>query len=181
VVTVTAPGRAPRRYEIKLAAKEQQTLTVEPGLAAEATRTAAGPAPTTPVTASAPLASAPAAELSTHAAAPARGGGPVLGYALLGGGVIALGAAGFFGMQALSARNDAEKACFGQPPLCRMDGKAALDRDRSNSLRADIAAGAGLLLAGAGLWVLFHRSEAEVAARVAPAPGGAALQLAGRF
>jgi tetratricopeptide (TPR) repeat protein len=176
VVVVSAPGREPRQYEATLEAKENESLTVEPGAEIKVARAPDRPPErwnddrTSQVVAR-PLPPPPAGKQTS-----------VLGWTLVGTGAAALAGAGYFGLQALSARKDAEKSCPGAAPsVCWKDARDPLDRDRRNSLLADISAGAGLVLAGAGLFFILHTPGETTTAQVAPLPGGGAVQLAGSF
>jgi hypothetical protein len=172
---VSAPGREPREYEATLKPRENQTLTVEPGAEVKVAKVEAAPERwseerAAPVAATAPT--RPALQRKT----------PVLGWVLLGGGAVALGGAGYFGLQALSARKDAKQFCPGPAPrVCREEAREPLDRDRRNSLLADISAGAGAVLAAAGLYLVLRTPRETTTAQLAPLPGGGAFQLAGRF
>jgi hypothetical protein len=179
VVVVSAPGREPREYEVSIRPKETQTLTVETG--AEI-KVAARPAEAAPERwGEAPGAAAPVAAVQTPVAPPEKKTS-VLGWTLLAGGAVALGGAGYFGLQALGARKDAESACAGAGAVCRQSAQEALDRDRRSSLFADVGAGVGLVLASAGLYfVLRAPAEDETTAQVLPLPGGGAVNVNGRF
>jgi hypothetical protein len=127
--------------------------------------------------------SAPAAAVTQTVPPPSGKKTSVLGWTLLGTGVAALGAAGYFGLQALDARKDAEKYCPGaKPGLCWSDAQDPLDRDQRNSLLADVGAGVGVVLAGAGLYFILSAPVGETAtAQVTPLPGGGAVRLRGSF
>lgn len=105
----------------------------------------------------------------------------MVGYGLLAGGVAALAVAGFAGSQALAARSDAEKLCANR--LCMAGATSALDKDKRFSLITDVSAGAGIVLAAAGLYFILRSpsSEGGTTALVAPLPGGGQVGLGGTF
>jgi tetratricopeptide (TPR) repeat protein len=174
VVVVAAPGREPREYEVTLKARENQTLTVEPGAEVKVARPEPAPERWSE--------ERPAPALAAHPVPPSPGRKlPVAGIVLLSGGAVALGTATVFGLQALKARKDAQTACPGAAPsFCWKDAKAPLDRDRRFSLYADVGFAAGILLAGAGLYFVL-RGPGETTAEVSALPGGGAVSFAGRF
>jgi tetratricopeptide (TPR) repeat protein len=179
VVVVAAPGREPREYEVTLKAKDSQTMTVEAGAEIKVAR---------------PAEAAPerwgeekgGANVLTQAPPPPdkKSTTSVLGWTLLGTGAAALAGAGYFGLQALSARKDAEKSCPGEKPsVCSKDAKDALARDKRSSLFADVGAAAGVVLVSAGLYFVIRGpgGEETATAQVTPLPGGGAFSLTGRF
>jgi len=171
LVVISAPGREPREYEATLKAKESQTLTVEPG--AEVKVAKAEPAPERWSD------ERLAQTVTTRAPPPPEKKTPVLGWTLLGVGAATLAGAGYFGLQALSARKEARDACPGAAPsVCWKDAKAPLDRDRRSSLLADVGAGVGAVLVGAGLYLVL-RGPGDSTAQVSALPGG--VRLSGRF
>ena len=194
VVTASAPGRETREFVVTMAAKEVRNLVVEPGgprsgppavaaVAAEAVPNARMATPE-PATVAPDSSGVGTGALATDAAA----GRDTWGYVLLAGGAAALGAGGFFATKALAARDDAKAACPAGQGVCRVEGKDALDRDKRFSLLTDVGLGAGLLLAGAGLYLLFTDGEAAsgqggetTRASLSPLPGGGAFSLQGRF
>lgn len=114
---------------------------------------------------------------------------PYLGYALVGVGALGLGLGTYFGMQALSARSDAEDACpdVNGARRCTTDAQDAIDRDQSNSLMADISVGAGIASAAVGIWIILTHDdttrETDTATRVyaAPRANGGEVDLVLRF
>lgn len=178
-VVVTTPGREPRAYEVTLRARDSATLTVEPGAELPVATAAPEPAPERLGDAAQDR---PPTLVQTPAAPPAKKTS-VVGWTLLGGGVAVLAGAGYFGMQALGARKDADKACAGAGSYCRQEARDALDRDKRSSLFADIGAGVGLLAASAGLYLILRTPDdgEKTTAQVVPLPGGGAVNLSGRF
>jgi hypothetical protein len=178
VVVVSAPGHEPREYELTLKAKESQSLTVEVGAEVKVAR----PADPTPERWGEDKAG------SVHTETPAQPPEPkshtrVVGWTMVGLGGGALAAGGYFALQALSARKDAEKSCPGtKPSVCWEDAKDALDKDKRSSVFADVGLGLGVALAAAGLYLVLRAPGGETAtAQVTPLPGGGAFNLSGRF
>lgn len=172
VVQVSAPGREPREYEVTLKAKESQSLTVEVGAEIKVAR-AAEAAPERWDEKPPLVTQTPPNTGSSKSTA------PVLGWTLVGLGVASLAGGGYFALQALSARKEAKEAC---PSVCTKDAREPLDRDRRNSLLADVGLGLGVLLASAGLYLVLRTPGGETAtAQVSPLPGGGAVNLSGRF
>jgi hypothetical protein len=167
LIAVSAPGRAPRSYEVAAENGKQQIVVVEPGPAAAL----AAPAEIV----ARPVVPAPVSE---------RRRSTKLGYALVGAGVAALATGAYFGLQALAARRDASAVCPPQDAThrCWSSAAGALDRDRRSSLIADVAFAAGTLATASGLYLLIRRSpQASVTARIAAGPRGGGMELAGRF
>ena len=115
---------------------------------------------------------------------------PVLTYVLGGVAVVAAGTGTFFGLRALSEKEDRRNDCA---PFCSDD---QADGVRNTALVADIAFGVAAVSAGAALVSFLLRPEVpieqasrsrarEVALRprflLAPLPGGAQLGAAGAF
>jgi hypothetical protein len=178
VVTLVAPGREPRELETTLRAKENQTLTLEPGPEVKVAKAQAPPVRWEDER-------APVHLVQSVMAPPVRGRSStaVAGWLVTGVGVAALAGAGYFGLQALSARKDAKKACSdAAPSFCWKDARDPLDRDRRDSLIADVLGGAGLVVTGVGLYlVLRGPGESTTTAQVTPLPGGGLVDLSGRF
>lgn len=92
---------------------------------------------------------------------------PVVGYALGGAAVVALGVGTFFGLKASSQSSDADKNCSGQ--FCNQAGLDGHD-DASTSARVStIAFGVGLVASAAAVYFLFFddpkgKSKASVTA-----------------
>lgn len=113
---------------------------------------------------------------------------PYLGYALAGVGALGLGLGTYFGMQALDARSTADEGCpdVGGVRRCTADARDSIDRDKSNSLMADVSFGVGIASAAVGVWlILTHETstrEVDSATLVAtPRPGGGKVDWVLRF
>jgi hypothetical protein len=166
LIVAAAPGRAERRYAVSVDASKHQVLVVEPG-----------PALAPPAPVAAPV-------VIVAQAAPVERPGRALGYGLLAGGAGALAAGTYFGVQALLARRDASADCRAQDDTHRCWSSAAgpLERDRRDSLIADVAFATGTLAIASGFYLLWRRSpRASVTAQVAAGPGGGGMEIAGRF
>lgn len=180
VIVVSAPGRQRRTYEITADSGQLRAVAVAPGPPAAASLFsldgAAAPPGTAPGTAGLVATSA-----STAPARPGRR----LGWGLVAAGGAALAAGTYFGLQALSARDEADRACAsgGAANRCWATANQSLDRDRRWSVAADVAFVSGALAAGAGLYLLLRRGpgEATATAQLVPMPSGGGAQLAGRF
>lgn len=193
-IVVSAPGRRPLQYDVALAAGEQRKLVVaagpsQPGAGATATAAAgplAAPAVVPPPLGHASTLATPATASVAASASPADAPGnrwrTISAYTLLGVGAAGLGAGAYFGVEALSARQDARKACTGagDPPTCWSSARMPLVRDRYYSWRADacLAAGTAAVIAGGYLWFTGRR---EVTVAAAPARGGGEVAVAARF
>lgn len=185
VVVVAGPGREPRSYDLDMHAKETRTLVVEPGA-----RTKSDPPPdrvVSPAILSVP-GGPPAAGVATIAHTPESAVKPqsLLGWGLVGGGAVALGVAGYAASQVLSARSDASSDCpaSNAERVCFRSAADALDRDRRFSLYADIGAGVGAVLVGAGLYFLLHEpasAPSSASLQLTPLPGGGEARLVARF
>jgi hypothetical protein len=195
---VTAPGREPRGYEVKLAAGERRELTVGAGAAVNRTTPP-------PLAMAAPLASAvvgtPAAPRGGAAgdsgagvaAALADGAQarprwrPVAGYALAGVSAAALAGGIYFGLRALDARKDARAACTGggSAPTCWSTAARAMNRDLRDSRVADVAFVTSAATGVAAAYLLLvpwpAARSGRVQAAAAAGPGGAEVRLAGAF
>lgn len=114
---------------------------------------------------------------------------PYLGYALVGVGALGLGLGTYFGMQALDARSEAEDGCpdVDGARRCTTDARDAIDRDKSNSLLADVSLGAGIASAAVGVWLILSHDgttrETDTATRVTASPraGGGQVDVVLRF
>jgi hypothetical protein len=170
LIVASAPGRQPRTFEITAENGQLSSAAVEPG-PAPATAPQLPPIPPPAIT-------LPAAPRRTRP-------GRVVGYSLVTLGATALGAGAYFGLQALSARREADGACAatGELTRCRWSAAPALDRDRRWSRAADVAFAAGAVATAAGLYLILRKGRVEptLTAQLQPVPAGGGAQLAGRF
>lgn len=150
-----------------------------------ATPTAAT-APVTPAPEPSPAAPAPAtpaavSSSTTAEPAPAARVGPPLATYVFGGvGVVGLGVGSGFGVGAISARGEAERAClvYDDAKLCPSSAADSIKKDRLDSLVADISLGVGA--ASLVTAVIFAFVDQPVA--LVPLPsGGGLLTAGGRF
>ena len=105
------------------------------------------------------------------------GTGPAIGYGI-GGAALITGS--IFGIQAMSARSEAQSLCStGDAGFCPTDAADALNRDAGYSLFADISFGvAGAALVGATVWMVVENKR-QTGVRLVPLGNG--LALSGRF
>jgi hypothetical protein len=189
VVIVSAAGRENRETEVTMHAKEQRSLIVEAGAPSEAASGAGAEAGRPSSTPPPPPASARTSPGEGDARAvlsvSSERRAPIAGYALLGVGVLGVAAGTYFGLTALTARRDASAACpdVGGVRRCLVNAAGPLDRDKRNSLYADIGFGVGIVAAGAGLYLLLKPQQPEppATAGFAPLPGGGEVHVAGHF
>jgi tetratricopeptide (TPR) repeat protein len=112
---------------------------------------------------------------------------PILAYTLLGVGAVGIGAGAYFGLSALSARDDADAGCSeqGGSRICSSSAEDALDRDQRFSLFADIGFGVGLVAAGVGTYLLLTHddkpTDTALSVGVGQTPHSTKVTLGGRF
>jgi serine/threonine-protein kinase len=103
----------------------------------------------------------------------------------VGAGVVALGVGSFFGLRALDKRSDSNAQCASG--ACTPAGGALLDEAKAAAWTSDVALGLGLVMAGAGTYLLVTsgapRSPSSARLGVAPTviPGGAGSLLTGAW
>ncbi len=145
--------------------------------------TTATPVSTTPTT-TAPTTTAPVttAAVTTSTAVeekPERKGPPLPTYILGGVGVLGLASGAIFGLQATTARTEAEGFCqkTDEQKICPIEAQDAIARDKTDALIADISLGVG----GAGIIsaVIFALLDAPVA--FVPTGSGGMLSVGGSF
>lgn len=93
--------------------------------------------------------------------------GRVLGFALVGVGVVGFGLGTYFGVRTLDKKSEGRAHCAGAQ--CDAQGVAAYDDATTASTVSTIAFGAGIAGLAAGLWLLVTNPSAPV--RVAPLVG----------
>ena len=132
-------------------------------------------------------AAAPATAAATAPSPPAEPESkpPILAYALMGGGVVALGVGTVFGVMALGTKSDAENQCA-RNGVCPASAQKSIDDAKSQALIADIAFAVGAVAAGTGLVLYLTRDtsptkEHAASLRAAPRPGGGEVQFVTNF
>jgi tetratricopeptide (TPR) repeat protein len=111
----------------------------------------------------------------------------LLGYAIGGGGLVAIGIGTAFGVSASSLRSDAEDQCAsnGDALLCPTSARDALSDADGRALVADIAWGLGLAAVGVGVYLVLDASGDEAgtstALRSTLTAGGAGVSLVHAF
>lgn len=111
---------------------------------------------------------------------------PILGYALGGAGVLAIGAGVVLGLSASSAKSDAEEQCAGSGAgvFCPVSAREALSDASGRALAADLAWGLGAVALGVGLYLVLDaesESGATAALRGAATAGGAGVSFVQTF
>lgn len=152
VIVVSAPGREMWSAQVQIAPDGDRKVidlpplrrVQPPPVASSSVPVAPAPASSTPQVPSAPVAVAPKTTSSMRRP---------LGYTLGGAGAVALVIGGYFGLRALSTYEQAESRCASR----RGCSDEAMDLREQASTRArisDVSLGVGLLLAGAGGYLL---------------------------
>jgi tetratricopeptide (TPR) repeat protein len=169
-IEATAPGHEPFVKTIQLTREGSKAeVLVEPLRPAPAAQ---------PPAASSAAPAAPPPE-PPPPAAPARTRGiPAASYALGGVGLVAAGVGGYFGLRALSGQKEALDRCP-QSPCSDRGGVDRNEEARRDAWVANAGVGVGLVAMGIGVYLALRGSPGAGAARLAPAPGGAAV--VGRF
>ena len=135
-IVVDAPGRAARRWEVRLAAGERRTMLVAPG---------------EPLTAP----QEPAAQPVEHASALRT-----VAWVVGGAGVASLAVGTTFGIMALNKRSDSDAVCSGD--TCRSPGgPQAYEDAKSFALVADVTLGLGLVAVATAGTLLFSTAASE--------------------
>lgn len=147
---------------------------------------AVGTSPSPSSGAALPAAAYPEPLDTSSAATEATGRPPLLGYAIGGAGLVAIGVGTVFGISASSLRSDAEGQCRGNGDvlLCPASARESLSDASSRALVADIAWGLGLAAVGVGVYlVLDNDSESgtSTALRSTATAGGAGVSLVHAF
>jgi tetratricopeptide repeat protein len=110
----------------------------------------------------------------------------LLGYAIGGAGLVAIGVGTVFGVSASSLRSDAEGQCVdnGDDLLCPASARDSLSDADSRALVADIAWGLGLAAVGVGVYLVLDangESGTSTALRSTVTAGGAGVSLVHAF
>ena len=180
-VTAAAPGRASFEVRERVDADDARIVVTIPLLAPALERPspAAAPEPPSRATTPVPPSRAPAPE-------PARRGAPAWKVPL-GIGALVVGAAGVvagaaLGTEAILDSNASKQLCPAN--RCTTDeGFAKNQHARTAATGSDIAFPAGLLVAGAGTWLLISARVSAAGMRLLPTvgPGAAGLSLRGAW
>jgi len=110
----------------------------------------------------------------------------LLGYAIGGAGLVAIGVGTVFGVSASSLRSDAEEQCVnnGDALLCPASARDSLSDASSRAIVADIAWGLGLAAVGVGVYLVLDadgESGTSTALRTTATAGGAGVSLVHSF
>ena len=92
----------------------------------------------------------------------------------IAGGAVATGTGVVFGLGALSARKDATAVCRDSDlgVLCPDSASAAITKDATQSLLADISLGVGVVCTGVGLTLALTQAGSKTSVRAGASPGG---------
>ncbi len=96
---------------------------------------------------------------------PAQERSRVLPYSLLGAGTLLVGGGLVAGLVSRNAGSDAEKFCTSSG-LCETGAQDSLDKERNYGIIADVAIGAGVVVAGVGVVLLLTGAKETRPARV---------------
>ena len=158
-VTVKAPGRRDRAYELTMAEGEKKKLVVDAGQ--RSAPTTKSPTPSRPPTTS---------------DAPDR----TLAYVVGGVGLAALGVSGVTGAMTLSRKNTVDDHCFDR--RCDETGLDAVSSGRTLSTVSTVAFAVGVAGTGVGLYLLLSAGGgSEAAVHASAMPGGGALRVRSSF
>lgn len=171
-----------RALELRAEEKRQERPSAAPSAPGAASGRAA-PESTSP--AEARLEAAPPSPLASPEA-DATKRQSLLGYAVGGAGLVAIGVGTVFGMSASSLRSDAEGDCVnnGADVLCPASARDSLSDADSRALVADIAWGLGLAAVGVGVYLVLDASKesgTSTALRSTVTAGGAGVSLVHAF
>jgi hypothetical protein len=156
-LVASAPGKVRWMSNVTFAMSEQRSVSI-PELQSSALP-AAGPASRS---------AAAASPASSPADLPRASGGSAGTWALLGGGVVALGAGSVLGVMAIDRRHKSNGACP-TDTTCTDQGVKWNNQAKTFAWASDIGIGIGLLGVGIGTYLLLvHGADAPRAARAAP-------------
>jgi len=180
-IEARAPGRSSWSSVVELGAQSAMLVVDIPELAIDPNAQ--------------PVAAAPAAELKevqppAPAAAPVAATQPAperhgswqrpLGFVLGGAGIVALGVGSYFGLRAIDKKNELDDGCKTEP--CNANLRAVEDSANSAATASTVLFIGGAALLGTGaILLLTAPSDRALAASLHGEPGGARLQLRGRF
>jgi hypothetical protein len=167
-ITVAAPGRTERSYRIKLSERDRQTLAVDPGAAAGATDASA------PTGTAAPTAGA-------DTGAPRSGGAlRTAGYVTGAAGLLGVAAGAVTGILALQKKGSLATLCP-VPAQCGPEGQAVARDGKTFGTASTVGFAVGVPLAAAGALLVLLGGPKTPEVRAAVLPGGAAVEIGGRF
>jgi hypothetical protein len=166
-LVVSAPGFAPRTFQIQLAEGEARSLVVSPGAAAS-------PGATAPVPASSSSGSRPPEQ-------PARGGSSsrTLGFALGGVGIAGLGVAAITSLMVVNKKSAVDAGCAADKS-CTSAGLDAAHAGRTLEIVSNVGWVVGAAALGAGAYFLLTSgpsSQPSTAVALLPNPAGGQLSL----
>lgn len=169
VIAASAPGREVWSTRVQLAPDgDRKVIEIPPLTRVQAPPAASSSAPVAPASATASaIASASAPEVSSAPVAVApevtSSMRRPLGYALGGAGAVALVVGGYFGLRALSTYDQAESRCMSHRG-CSAEAMDLREQAGTRARISDVSLGVGLLLAGAGGYLLLVKpSGSQVA------------------
>ena len=137
--------------------------------------------------ASAPTPAEPERPQSTEGVKTTSAGPPVLGYVLLGVGVVGIGVGSYLGVQALSTKSDAQGLCpdVGGKRTCPASADDTLSSNKRDAILADVGFGVGIAAVAVGGYLFFTggKPKESTATRLSPAAGphGGGMSLIGTF
>ncbi len=186
-IVASAPDRKRWSTTIAVAAGAGQASVIVPALASEDVPTSIAPVVAhAPPPAPAPAPAAPAAAVKVDAADAAPKGSnssKIVGFVLVGAGVVGLGVAGYFGLQYLKARDQRDEAAQAGD----LAGRDSLHEDaKRTQLGAIVSAAVGGAVSGAGIVVILTSRDSGAkmgSTRLVPmvAPGASGAALVGSF
>ncbi len=166
---VSAPGRAPRRFEITLAEGDARVLDVTPGALANSAIVSESP-PDARDAASIPH------DSSRHSST------RTLGFVLGGVGVAGLGAGAVTGLMVLGKKSTLDASCDARK-VCSQAGVDAAQSGRTLEIVSTVGWIVGAVGLGAGAYFVLTSGtgEARTVAGIAPIPAGAQLSVTRNF
>jgi hypothetical protein len=142
MIAVDAPGRATKRWEVRLGLGDRRVVVVVPG--------------------------DPVVRVAPPAPAPSTSGVPTAAWIVGGAGVASLAVGTYFGARALAKRSDSDALCTGD--VCRDSaGPQAYDDAKTFSRVADVTLGLGLVAVAAASYLFLSSSSRERALQNAAA------------
>jgi hypothetical protein len=158
-LVVSAPGHAPKTFDVELTEKEAEKLEVAPGGLSNS-----------------PGATGAATSARVDAEQPSGGGSKTLGYLLGGVGILGLAVGTVTGIMVLGKKSTAEDHCDDTLRVCDPTGKDANDSGRTLGPISTIGFAVGVVGIGAGTYLILS-SKSETAVRAAFAPGASEVTL----